>query len=305
MASKPRPRGSAIASTIAQRLAKRISQIPGTADVHVHQVAAQPEIRLNVDREKASQLGLTQRDVTSSMLISLTGSGTVAPNFWMNWTNGVNYSIGVQTPQYRMDSLDALLRTPISPGGGAVSSTTPGSQAGASGGGNSFVGASPSGASLAYGNPGAMTGTTQLLSNLVSVQRGYTPVIVNHYNVWPVFDVYANVVAPRPIPSSPRVAVSARSRPSCQRKAGNKQCERRRPHVQCEYQQYDGGGIDQRAAQHDPVAVGVESIVPDHWRPPNNLSLFRATLAMLGPMLKCHVCQDVVRAPICDGHRQL
>ena len=94
--------------------AERIAHIPGAADVHVHQVVEQPEIALNVDRGKASQLGLTQRDVTSSMLISLSGSGTVAPNFWMNWTNGVNYSIGVQTPQYRIDSLDALLRTPIS-----------------------------------------------------------------------------------------------------------------------------------------------------------------------------------------------
>ena len=99
---------------IAQKVAARISRIPGAADVHVHQVAEQPEIRLNVDRVKASQMGLTQRDVTSSMLISLSGSNTVAPNFWMNWTNGVSYNIGVQTPQYRIDSLDALLRTPIS-----------------------------------------------------------------------------------------------------------------------------------------------------------------------------------------------
>ena len=178
---------------IAQKLADRISHIPGAADVHVHQVAAQPEIRLNVDRVKAAQLGLTQRDVTSSMLISLSGSGTVAPNYWMNWSNGVNYSIGVQTPQYRLDSLDALLRTPISVSTGAVSSNTAASQEGAAAGGNGFVGASPSGTSLAYGNPGAMAGNTQLLSNLVSVQRAYTPVIVNHYNVWPVFDIYANV----------------------------------------------------------------------------------------------------------------
>jgi len=55
-----------------------------------------------------------------------------------------------------------------------------------------MIGASPNGASQAYGNPGAMTGSTQLLSNLVDVKRGYTPVIVNHYNVWPVFDIYAN-----------------------------------------------------------------------------------------------------------------
>jgi multidrug efflux pump subunit AcrB len=178
---------------IAQKLAEKIACIPGAADVHVHQVIDQPEIRLNVDRVKASQLGLTQRDVTSSMLISLSGSGQVAPNYWVNWANGVNYSVGVQTPQYRIDSLDALLRTPISAATNVVNSTTPGSQAGASGGGNASIGVSPSGASQAYGNPGAMTGSTQLLSNLVTVQRGAAPVIVNHYNIQPVFDVYANV----------------------------------------------------------------------------------------------------------------
>jgi multidrug efflux pump subunit AcrB len=178
---------------IAQRLAKRISLIPGAADVHVHQVVAQPLINLNVDRIKASQLGLTEHDVTSSMLISLSGSSTVAPNFWMNWTNGINYNIGVQTPQYRLDSLDALLRTPISVASSAESGVTPESTAGASAAGNNFVASSPNGSSQAYGNPGAVAGSTQLLSNLVSVQRDYTPVIVNHYNVLPVFDVYANV----------------------------------------------------------------------------------------------------------------
>ncbi len=178
---------------IAQALAKKISFIPGAADVHVHQVAAQPEINLNVDRVKASELGLTQRDVTNSMLISLSGSSTFAPNYWMNWTNGVQYNIGVQTPQYRMDSLDALLRTPISVATAAESGVTATSMSGASGGTNSFVAASPNGSSLAYGNPGAMSGSTQLLSNLVTVQRDYVPVIVNHYNVLPVFDVYANV----------------------------------------------------------------------------------------------------------------
>jgi multidrug efflux pump subunit AcrB len=170
---------------IAEKLAQRIALIPGAADVHVHQIVDQPMIRLNVDRVKAAQLGLTESDVTNSMLISLSGNGALAPNFWLNWTNGVNYSVGVQTPQYRVDSLDALLRTPIS-----VSSAN-GRTITGSGGNN--VGASPSGDSLAYGNPGAMNGSTQLLSNLVSVERSTAPVIINHYNVWPVFDVYANV----------------------------------------------------------------------------------------------------------------
>jgi multidrug efflux pump subunit AcrB len=171
---------------IAERLAERIARIPGAVDVHVHQVVDQPEIRLDVDRVKAAELGLTQYAVTSNMLISLSGNGSVAPNFWVNWDNGVNYNVGIQTPQYKVNSLDALLRTPISVG---ASSMNTGSDIA----GNASVGASPNGASQAYGNPGAMVGNTQLLSNLVSVHRGYTPVIVNHYNIAPVFDVYANV----------------------------------------------------------------------------------------------------------------
>jgi multidrug efflux pump subunit AcrB len=178
---------------IAQKLVAKIARIPGAVDVHIHQVVDNPQIRLNVDRVKASQLGLTQRDVTSSMLISLSGNASVAPNFWLNWANGVNYNVGVQTPQYRVNSLDALLRTPVSTATNAVNTTTTGSPAGAADGGNAYVATSPSGSSQAYGNPGAMVGTTQLLSNLVSVQRDYAPVIVNHYNVWPVVDVYANV----------------------------------------------------------------------------------------------------------------
>ncbi|HEX4771546.1 MAG TPA: efflux RND transporter permease subunit [Bryobacteraceae bacterium] len=186
-------RNSGVNYKIARQLAERISHIPGAADVHVHQVVAQPQLELNVDRVKASQLGLTQRDVTSSMLISLTGNGSVAPNFWLNWSNGVNYNVGVQTPQYRVNSLDALLRTPISVSTPAESSTTDSAPTGAPMSTNSFVAAAPNSSSQAYANPGAQAGTTQLLSNLVSIQRASTPVIVNHYNVWPVFDVYANV----------------------------------------------------------------------------------------------------------------
>jgi multidrug efflux pump subunit AcrB len=177
---------------IAEKLAEKIALIPGAVDVHVHQVVDQPEIRLDVDRVKAAEVGLTQHDVTNNMLISLSGNGSLAPNFWVNWDNGVNYNVGIQTPQYKVNSIDALLRTPISNGSGSLNTTTAGG-AGTGTANNAFVSASPSGASQAYGNPGAMTGNTQLLSNLVSVHRGYTPVIINHYNVAPVFDVYANV----------------------------------------------------------------------------------------------------------------
>ncbi len=155
---------------LAQKLRDQVAEIPGAADVHIHQVFQQPQLNLRVDRVKAGQLGLTQRDVTSSMLISLSGNGQVAPSFWLNPATGVSYNVGVQTSQYRIDSLDELLRTPVTAPANAVAETTP--------------------ASLA----GLPTSTnTQLLSNLVDVTRSYGPVIVNHYNVAPVFDVYANV----------------------------------------------------------------------------------------------------------------
>jgi multidrug efflux pump subunit AcrB len=113
----------------------------------------------------------------------------VAPTQWLNWANGVTYSVAVQTPQYRLNSLSALLRTPITPPLGTVAVNTQYSVGGVANTGA----AAPSQASLAFGNPGATPGGAQLLSNLVSVKRGVTNEIVNHYNVQPVFDVYANV----------------------------------------------------------------------------------------------------------------
>jgi multidrug efflux pump subunit AcrB len=178
---------------IAQQLAERIAQIPGAADVHIHQVVDGPELRVNVDRVKAGQLGMTQRDVASSMLISLSGSGQVAPNQWLNWGNGVNYQILVQTPQYKIDSVDALMRTPIAAADNSVVSNTLGSMAGSSSSTDASTGAAPSQSSMAYGNPGALPYQTQLLSNLATIDHGFTTEIVNHYNVQPVFDVYANV----------------------------------------------------------------------------------------------------------------
>src|ERR1022692_1781204 len=183
-------RNTAVNYEIAQRLEAQIARIPGAADVHIHQVVDYPEIRLEVDRTKAGLVGLTQKDVTNSMLISLSSSGQVAPTQWLDWNTGVSYFVSVQTPQYKMDSLSAILRTPIA-AAGSFSSTTPTSAAGTSG--PAGMGAAPNQSSLAYGNPGAAAGGPELLSNLASVSRGIAPEIVNHYNVQPVYDVYANV----------------------------------------------------------------------------------------------------------------
>ena len=84
-------RDAVVNYNLCRELERRISRIPGAADVHIHQVVNYPEMRVNVDRNKAGQMGLTQRDVSNSLLISLSSSGQVAPTQWLNWTNGVTY----------------------------------------------------------------------------------------------------------------------------------------------------------------------------------------------------------------------
>ena len=138
---------------VAKQINAEILKIPGAVDVHVHQIVDAPEFRINVDRTRAQQIGLTQQTVANTMLVSLSSSGQAAPNFWLNFTNGVNYTVAVQTPQYNMDTLQELKNTPI-----AVSGTN----------------------------------QTQLLGNLATFERRESPVIVNHYNVQPVFDVLAS-----------------------------------------------------------------------------------------------------------------
>ena len=186
-------RNAAANYQIAQRLQAQIARVPGAADVHIHQVVDYPVIQVNVDRSRAGLVGLTQRDVTSSLLISLSSSSQVSPTQWLDWNTGVSYNVAIQTPQYRIDSLAALMRTPLTSPIGGILSTTPASMAGTANAGGSAGGAGPGQSSTAYGNPGAMSGGPQLLENLAGVGRRVAPEIVNHYNVQPVYDVYANV----------------------------------------------------------------------------------------------------------------
>jgi multidrug efflux pump subunit AcrB len=139
---------------LAVKLEKKIAAIPGAVDVHLHQQVDYPTMQVNVDRTKARQIGLTQSDVAQSTLISLTGSGQTTPNFWLNPATQVNYQIVTQTPNYRIDNLQALARTPIT---------------------------SPNGNS------------TQLLGNLAAFRRDLSPIVADHYNIQPVYDIYADV----------------------------------------------------------------------------------------------------------------
>ena len=139
---------------LTQQLLKRVQAIPGIADAHIHQQVALPTVNVNVDRLKARQIGLTQQDVAQSMLISLTGTGQTAPNEWLNPLTGVNYQVVVQMPQYRVDSMQSMARIPVTGPAGNVS---------------------------------------QLLGNVANFERDITPVIINHYNIQPTYDIYADV----------------------------------------------------------------------------------------------------------------
>jgi len=137
----------------AKGIAARLGRIPGAVDVHVHQVVDAPDLLFNVDRVRAQAMGLTQRDVANDVLISLSSSIQVQPNYWVNPVNGVNYPVAVQTPQSQVTDMEALERTPMV----------------------------------------ARTAGAALLTDLARVQRRTQMAVVSHYNVQPVFDVYANV----------------------------------------------------------------------------------------------------------------
>lgn len=139
---------------LASELAKNIRAIPGSVDVHVHQRLNQPTLALNVDRTALQQLNLSAANVAQNLLVSLAGSFQTTPSFWLNPVNGVVYNVAVQTPQHRIDSLDALLRTPVS---------------------------------------SATSGPPQLLGNLVQVKPAVQQAVVSHYDVSPVVDIYVSV----------------------------------------------------------------------------------------------------------------
>ncbi|HEX3770105.1 MAG TPA: efflux RND transporter permease subunit [Polyangiaceae bacterium] len=100
-------------AAVARQLMDRIRKLPGAADVHLAQVLKQPEIRIDVDRTMAGQLGLTERDVASDLLVSLASSAIVSPSYWLD-KRGISYLVAVQTPQREIDSIGALATTPIS-----------------------------------------------------------------------------------------------------------------------------------------------------------------------------------------------
>ena len=141
----------------ANRLVDKIARIPGAVDVRVQQPFDSPRINLTVDRTEASQLGITESQIANALLGALSGSTQTNPNFWVDPKNGVSYTINSQSPQYTINSLDALRAVPI------LSNTSTSS------------------------SPGA---PTQILGNVVELTRSSEAPIVTHYNIQPVVEIF-------------------------------------------------------------------------------------------------------------------
>jgi CzcA family heavy metal efflux pump len=105
----------------ANKLLSRVRRIPGIADARIQQSPNNPSFNIDVDRTRAQYVGLTERDVTNSLVVNLAGSAQIAPTYFLNTDNGVSYSIVMQTPQYQIDSLSALQTLPITAVGAAQS----------------------------------------------------------------------------------------------------------------------------------------------------------------------------------------
>jgi multidrug efflux pump subunit AcrB len=137
---------------IARAMRDRIAKIPGAADVHIHQDVAAPELRLNLDRTRLAENGITQQNVANDVMITLASSTQVTPNYWVDPVAGRPYLVAVKTPVHLVDSTDALLRTPIS----------------------------------------TRNADSQLLGNVATVERGTAPGSASHLNIQPVYDIFAN-----------------------------------------------------------------------------------------------------------------
>ena len=141
---------------IAASLIEKIRRVPGTVDLRLQQPADQPELRFAVDRTKASQIGLTERDVANSVLLSLSGSSQTQPNYWLNPNNGIQYLVSARVPEHPMDSIAALNSIPVNAG-----------QAGKN--------------------------AAQILANVASYERANGSPVFSHYNVMPVIDIFGGV----------------------------------------------------------------------------------------------------------------
>jgi multidrug efflux pump subunit AcrB len=138
----------------ADQLLAQLRPVSGVVDLRIQQPFDQPKLHITVDRTKAAQAGLTQRDVASSLLVSLSGSFQTTPTYWLNPVNGVNYSVVTRSPEYRITSMQDLQNIPVS---------------------------SPN------------VAQPEILGNVGTISRDSSMAVVNHYNLHRVLDIYGSV----------------------------------------------------------------------------------------------------------------
>jgi len=138
----------------ADSLLERVKYVSGTTDLRIQQTFDQPKFHIDVDRTKAQEIGFTQREVASNLLITLSGSFQTSPTFWLDPKNSVSYQIATQTPQYRVQSLQDLENIPVT---------------------------------------GTGTAPPSILASLASFSRNSELSVVSHYNVSPVIDIFGSV----------------------------------------------------------------------------------------------------------------
>jgi multidrug efflux pump subunit AcrB len=155
---------------LATKMLGQLRQVPGLVDIRIQQPFNYPTLDLSVERTKASQGGFTERDVSSSVLNTLSGSFQTTPMFFLNWKNHVNYNMVAQTPQYTMDTLTALQNIPVN-------------HAATSAGMTSTEGSQGSEASR----------PSEIVGDLASIHRGEEMAVISHFNTRRVVDIYATV----------------------------------------------------------------------------------------------------------------
>jgi multidrug efflux pump subunit AcrB len=160
---------------LAEQMIDQVRYIPGAADARIQQPFDEPSLTVKVDRTRAQEIGLTQQNVAQSLLVNLSGSFQTTPNFYLDPKNGVTYSVVVQTPEYKMDSLATLNSLPI---------TSPAATAQA-------ASAAQSGA-VSTAVPGVAS-PVNVLGNLATITPATEIGFVSHYDAEPVIDIYANV----------------------------------------------------------------------------------------------------------------
>jgi multidrug efflux pump subunit AcrB len=136
----------------ANALLAKVEEIPGIADARIQQAFQQPTLNVNVDRSLTSLAGLTEKDVATAMLTTLSGSSQSAPTYWLDPANGVSYPVSVQTPQRDINTMTGLKNIPVTSSG---------------------------------------AGAAQLVGGLANVERTSSNAVVSHYNVQPVIDIFA------------------------------------------------------------------------------------------------------------------